>query len=93
MDGAAGSEPPPSVFPGFDRRDEASGRLIGQLVELRRRRGLSQTVVAARMGTSQSALARLESGQSDARLSTVSRYVAALDADLDFTVQPRQADD
>jgi transcriptional regulator with XRE-family HTH domain len=81
-----------SVFPGFGALDDASDRLIGQLVELRRHRGLSQTAVAARMGTSQSALARFESGHSDARLSTVARYAAALDASLDFTVQPRRAD-
>jgi transcriptional regulator with XRE-family HTH domain len=87
------ADPTASVFPGFDRVDGASDRLIGQLVELRHRRGLSQTAVAARMGTSQSALARFESGNSDARLSTVARYVAALDASLDFTLQPRHGDD
>jgi predicted transcriptional regulator len=86
-------DPAGSVFPGFASADDAPARLISQLVELRRRRGLSQTVVAARMGTSQSALARFEAGQSDARLSTVSRYAAALDAAVEFTVQPRRADD
>jgi predicted transcriptional regulator len=40
--------------------------------------GLSQTQVAARMGTSQSAVARLEAGQGDVRLSTLERYAAAL---------------
>lgn len=34
------------------------------------------------MGTSQSALARLEGGESDPRISTVERYAIALDADL-----------
>ena len=41
--------------------------------------GLSQTEVAARMGTSQSAVARLEQGEADARLSTVERLAAALE--------------
>ncbi len=40
--------------------------------------GLSQTIVAARMHTSQSAVARLESAEIDAKLSTVERYAAAL---------------
>jgi predicted transcriptional regulator len=40
--------------------------------------GLSQTVVAARMHTSQSAVARLESAEIDARLSTVERSAAAV---------------
>jgi len=40
--------------------------------------GLSQTVVAARMHTSQSAVARLESAEIDAKLSTVEHYAAAL---------------
>ena len=67
-----------TVFPGFD-----------QLVRRRRELGLSQTEVAARMGTSQSALARLESGRSDARMSTVARYAEALDADVGFLVRLR----
>ncbi len=39
---------------------------------------MSQTAVAAVMGTSQSAVARLETGDVDAKLSTVERYAAAL---------------
>jgi predicted transcriptional regulator len=53
--------------------------------------GLSQTEEAARMGTSQSAVARLESGDADVRLSTLERYVAALGDRLDFEVQPASA--
>ena len=40
--------------------------------------GLSQTQVAARMGTSQSAVARIETGSADVLLSTVDRYATAL---------------
>jgi transcriptional regulator with XRE-family HTH domain len=43
---------------------------------------LSQTTVAAQMGTSQSVVARLESGALDMRLSTLQRYAAALGLDL-----------
>lgn len=67
----------PPVFPGIRevaaRRRLAAG-LAARRVELR----LSQTEVAARMGTSQSAVARLESGAGDIRLSTLERYASAL---------------
>jgi transcriptional regulator with XRE-family HTH domain len=45
------------------------------------------------MGTSQSAVARLESGDADVRLSTLERYAAALGQALDwkFTPQARAA--
>lgn len=78
-----------SVFPGFDALADDADALIADLVELRRRRGLSQTEVAERMGTSQSALARLESGRSDVRLSTIVRYTEALDVDLAFGIRSR----
>ena len=54
------------------------GRLIRELAERRQATGLSQTEVAARMGTSQSAVARLESGTGDVRASTLERYAAAV---------------
>ena len=75
-----------SAFPGFDRMVEDTDSLIAELTRLRRSRRLSQTEVAARMGTSQSALARLESGRSDARMSTVARYAAAVGATIGFAV-------
>jgi predicted transcriptional regulator len=58
--------------------------LADNLVERRVAMGLSQTEVAARMGTSQSAVARLESGDADIRLSTLDRYVAAIGERLDW---------
>ena len=53
-------------------------RLVRELAEQRRLAGLSQTEVAARMGTSQSAVARLEAGDADVRASTLERYAAAI---------------
>jgi transcriptional regulator with XRE-family HTH domain len=53
-------------------------QLLRELAARREKLGLSQTVVAARMGTSQSAVARLEAGEIDAKLSTVERFAAAL---------------
>ena len=52
--------------------------LVRELAEQRQAAGLSQTEIAARMGTSQSAVARLESGTADVRASTLERYAAAV---------------
>jgi transcriptional regulator with XRE-family HTH domain len=75
------------VFPGFKdmamRRRALSAALVARRVDL----GLSQTEVAARMGTSQSAVARLESGLSDVRLSTLERYAAAVGQQLDWQLE------
>ncbi len=57
-------------------------RLVRELAEQRRSAGLSQTEVAARMGTSQSAVARLEAGDADVRASTLERYAAALGSEI-----------
>ncbi|MCU1463621.1 MAG: helix-turn-helix transcriptional regulator [Acidimicrobiales bacterium] len=53
-------------------------QLLEDLVAEREALGLSQTIVAARMHTSRSAVARLESVETNAKLSTVERYAAAL---------------
>jgi transcriptional regulator with XRE-family HTH domain len=70
-----------SRLPGFDeiaaRRD-----LWSTLAAHRRAVGVSQDAIARRMGTTQSSIARLEAGGTDARLSTLQRYAAALDAGL-----------
>ncbi len=89
----AGDDPRASlpVMPGFRemalrrmtdeqvaRMAEDRGRLVRELAGQRQAAGLSQTEVAARMGTSQSAVARLESGAVDVRASTLERYAAAI---------------
>jgi ribosome-binding protein aMBF1 (putative translation factor) len=60
------------------RMAEERGRLVRELAARRQASGLSQTEIAARMGTSQSAVARLESGTADVRASTLERYAAAI---------------
>ena len=60
------------------RMAEDRGRLVRELAEQRQAAGLSQTEIAARMGTSQSSVARLESGTADIRASTLERYAAAV---------------
>ncbi|WP_395109735.1 helix-turn-helix domain-containing protein [Actinomadura sp. SCN-SB] len=84
------------ILPGFRemalrhraRMRERRQRMIAELVELRRASGLSQTEVAARMGTSQSAVARLEAGHGDVRASTLERYAAAIDRTIGWRVDP-----
>jgi predicted transcriptional regulator len=75
------------VFPGFRQWAERRQSLSGQLSDLRRQAGLSQMEVAARMGTSQSAVARFEAGDLDVRLSTIERYTAALGARLEWRIE------
>ena len=75
------------VLPGFRemalrRMSDERRRLVADLTEQRRSAGLSQTEVAARMGTSQSAVARLETGDADVRVSTLERYAAAIGSQL-----------
>jgi predicted XRE-type DNA-binding protein len=84
--GETGGLPLP-LLPGFRemalRRMAAERRrLVEELAELRKAARLSQTEVAARMGTSQSAVARLESGDADVRASTLERYAAAIGSQI-----------
>ncbi len=74
----------PTVFPGFREMAERRHSVSGQLTSLRRELGLSQAEVAARMGTSQSAVARIETGGSDVLLSTMDRYATALGRRLEW---------
>ena len=69
-------------FPQMVEAATRARRLLQDLAERRKKLGLSQTVVAARMGTSQSALARIEAGESDPRITTVERYALAVGQEL-----------
>jgi predicted transcriptional regulator len=51
--------------------------IAAELLRARLRAGLSQTELAARMGTSQSAIARLESGDTLPSTKTLLRYAQA----------------
>ena len=51
--------------------------IAAELIKARVRAGLSQTELAARMGTSQSTIARLESGQTLPSTKTLLRYAKA----------------
>jgi ribosome-binding protein aMBF1 (putative translation factor) len=63
------------------------GRLVRELAAQRQAAGLSQTEIAARMGTSQSAVARLESGTADVRASTLERYAAAVGGQITWKLE------
>jgi transcriptional regulator with XRE-family HTH domain len=67
-------------------------RLVAELEARRLGLGMTQTQVAALMGTSQSAVARLESGDADIRLSTLERYAAALSHELEWHLKPMEED-
>ena len=77
------------VFPGFREMAERRRQLVADLAARRREIGLSQTEVAARMGTSQSSVARIESGAADVRLTTLERYAAALGRQLDWRLDAK----
>src|SRR3954463_11283011 len=76
--------------PEFPELVEAALRrrqLLRELATKREELGMSQTAVAARMGTSQSAVARLEAGEMDAKFSTVERFAAALGQKVEWRVE------
>lgn len=89
--GEAGELPLP-LLPGFRemalrRMSAQRRRLVEELASQRKSARLSQTEVAARMGTSQSAVARLESGDVDVRASTLERYAAAIGSQITWRLE------
>ena len=90
IEGESGQQLP--LLPGFRamalrRMADERRRLMTDLAAERQAARLSQTEVAARMGTSQSAVARLESGEADARASTLERYAAAIGRQITWRIQ------
>jgi transcriptional regulator with XRE-family HTH domain len=64
----------------------------GQLVrDARRSAGLSQQALASRLGTTQSAIAGLESDRSSPRVSTVQRALRACGRELTLTARERDS--
>jgi ribosome-binding protein aMBF1 (putative translation factor) len=62
--------------------------IMTRLKAARKAAGLSRAAVAARMGTSESAVARMEGGALDARISTVARFAAAVGVRLQVAARP-----
>ncbi|MCH8266487.1 MAG: helix-turn-helix transcriptional regulator [Acidobacteria bacterium] len=59
-----------------------------QLIAARNRAGLSQAEVARKMGTTQSTVARLESGKRLPSVSSLSRYAKAIGCKIQFRLLP-----
>lgn len=70
---------------------EPEYKLASALIRLRLAKGLTQEQLARLLNTKQESIARLESGNSLPSLSTVKRVAAALDADLEINLRPRQS--
>ena len=66
------------------------GQIAGPVANRRKERGLSQADLAALVGTTQSAIARLESGGRPPRIDTLLRIANALDADLHIELLDRE---
>lgn len=64
-------------FPRLVAEAEARRRVARVLTAVREKLGVSQTLVAAKMGTSASVVSKLEAG-ADVRVSTLMRYCAAI---------------
>jgi len=75
------------AFPDLVAEARHRRELARSLAERRQARGLSQTVVAARMGTAASVVSKLEAG-GDVKLSTLQRYCAAVGGSLHVVVAP-----
>lgn len=71
------------------RNDEFYGRLAAQVVARRTELLLSQRELAELCGTTQSAIARFESGTRPPKLDTLIRIAEALDCELDVVFRPR----
>ncbi|MDQ2839750.1 MAG: helix-turn-helix domain-containing protein [Acidobacteriota bacterium] len=60
------------------------------ILHLRRHRGWSQLKLATAMGTSQSAIARMENGHENITLDTLQRLVSALDGRFHIWIAPKE---
>ena len=70
---------------------EIEYRVVDQLLKARTRAGLTQDAVAERMGTTKSAVSRLEgSGKHAPSLGTLRRYAQAVGCDLQVKLVPQK---
>lgn len=84
-----------SLRPGFnDAYDspELEYTVASQMLRARAKAGLTQDAVAERMGTTKSAISRLEAaGRHAPSLATLKRYAAAVGCDLQVKLVPHKA--
>jgi transcriptional regulator with XRE-family HTH domain len=77
----------PGFKEGYDALEEEFS-LASMLIEARTRARLSQAELAKRMGTSQSTIARLESGTAKPSLSTLERFAQATGTRVRVSIEP-----
>ena len=66
--------------------------LAGQMLKARTKAGMTQDAVAERMGTTRSAISRLEAaGRHAPSLATLKRYAAAVGCDLQVKLVPHKS--
>jgi DNA-binding XRE family transcriptional regulator len=71
---------------------ELEYQVVNQLLKARSRAGLTQDIVAERMGTTKSAVSRLESaGKHAPSLATLKRYASAVGCELQVRLVPQKA--
>jgi transcriptional regulator with XRE-family HTH domain len=78
-----GSDPYADLHDHLARNDD---RMLDDLVAMRKKKGLSQDVVAARMNRSKTAVSNFERLGADPHLSTIRRYAAAIGAHIQTQV-------
>ena len=81
--------PPRRSITGSKKPGWLFAQIAGQLATRRNELGLSQAELARRVGTTQSAIARLESGGRPPRVDTLLRIADALDCELIVRLDPR----
>jgi DNA-binding XRE family transcriptional regulator len=73
-------------FPSLIEEAHQRRALLEALTAIRSRSRISQSSIAKRIHTSQSAIARLEAGTVDPRLSTIQRYAASVGKRIQWTL-------
>jgi len=73
-------------FPSLMEEARQRRALLNALADVRGRSRLSQSAIAKRIKTSQPAIARLEAGTVDPRLSTLQRYAASVGKRIQWTI-------
>ncbi|MFA6190128.1 MAG: helix-turn-helix transcriptional regulator [Candidatus Staskawiczbacteria bacterium] len=74
--------------PEFKKRFDEYGRQLEvayQILQLRKRKGMSQAQLAKKIGTKQSNIARMESGQQNFSMDTLEKIANALGLDLNIS--------
>jgi predicted transcriptional regulator len=73
-------------FPSLMEEARQRRELLNALATFRSRSRISQSALAKRIKTSQPAIARLEAGNVDPRLSTLQRYAASVGKRIQWTI-------